>query len=65
MRRPLPARKVFTCLACREHAHSEYLRFADHVERLGRGPMPGVNITGDQVAETVERLQDLAKRFSG
>ena len=54
-----------TCLVCREHAHREYLRFADQVERLGRGPMAAVNITGDQVAEAVERLRDLAKRFSG
>jgi hypothetical protein len=54
-----------TCLACREHAHREYLRFAGQVERLGRGgPVPGMNITGDQVAEAVERLRDLATRFS-
>ncbi|WP_199433028.1 hypothetical protein [Qaidamihabitans albus] len=60
-----PRPESVTCLACREHAHREYLRFADQIERLGRGPTPGVNITGDQVAEAVERLRDLAKRFSG
>jgi hypothetical protein len=55
-----------TCLACREHAHREYLRFAGQIERLGEaGPMPGMNITGDQMAEAVERLRDLATRFSG
>ncbi|MEV4049957.1 hypothetical protein AB0J55_02115 [Amycolatopsis sp. NPDC049688] len=54
-----------TCLACREHAHREYLRFAGQIERLGRGPMPGVNITGAQLAEAAERLRDLARRFSG
>lgn len=54
-----------TCLACREHAHREYLRFADQFERLGQaGWMPGMNITSDQMAEAVERLRDLAKRFS-
>ncbi|MEU6179108.1 hypothetical protein [Streptomyces coeruleorubidus] len=51
-----------TCLACREHAHREYLRFADQVERLSR--MPGMSITGDQAATAVARLRDLAKRFS-
>lgn len=57
--------EAVTCLACREHAHREYLRFADQVERLGRGPMPGMNITGGQVAEAVNRLRDLAARFAG
>jgi hypothetical protein len=55
-----------TCLLCREHAHREYLRLADQIERLGRaGPMPGVDVTGDQVADAVERLRELASRFSG
>jgi hypothetical protein len=52
-----------TCLACRDHAHREYLRFADQFERMGS--MPGISLTGDQVAEGVQRLRDLAKRFSG
>lgn len=54
-----------TCLACREHAHVAYLRFADQFERMGRGPMPGVHITGDQVAKAVARLPDLVRRFAG
>ena len=58
-----PHPESVTCLACREHAHREYLRFADQVECLGRGPLAAVNMTGDQVAEAVERLRDLAKRF--
>ncbi len=51
-----------TCLACREHAHREYLRSAEQFGRLGRGTVPGV--TGDQLAAAVERLRELAKRFS-
>lgn len=51
-----------TCLACREHAHREYLSLADQVESLSR--MPGMTITGDQAATAVARLRDLAKRFS-
>ncbi|GGX14437.1 hypothetical protein GCM10010383_50730 [Streptomyces lomondensis] len=52
-----------TCLACREHAHREYLRVADQVERLGS--MPGTHLTGDQTATAAARLRDLAGRFSG
>lgn len=51
-----------TCLACREHAHREYLRFADQVERLSR--MPGATVTGDQAASAVARLRDLVNRFA-
>jgi hypothetical protein len=58
-----PRPESVTCLACREHAHREYLRFADQIERLD--PMPDLTITGDQLAETAGRLRDLAKRFSG
>jgi hypothetical protein len=53
-----------TCLACREHARAEYLRFAGQVELLGRGPMPGMDITAAQVAEAAGRARDLARRFS-
>jgi hypothetical protein len=60
-----PRPESVTCLACRDHAHREYLRFAGHVERLGQGPTPGLTIAADQVAEAVARLRDLAKRFSG
>ncbi|HEY4460533.1 MAG TPA: hypothetical protein VGN81_39910 [Pseudonocardiaceae bacterium] len=60
-----PRPESVTCLACREHAQREYLRFADQFERLGQaGPMPGMNITGDQMAEAAQRLRDLATRFS-
>ncbi|SMC62755.1 hypothetical protein SAMN05661093_01029 [Kibdelosporangium aridum] len=57
-----PRPESVTCLACREHAHREYLRFADQVERLSQNP--GMNIPGAQAAEAIERLRDLAKRFS-
>ncbi|KAA9159343.1 hypothetical protein FPZ12_020805 [Amycolatopsis acidicola] len=59
-----PRPESVTCLACREHAHTEYLRYADEIERLGRGPMPGVNVTGAQLGEAVARLRDLARRFA-
>jgi hypothetical protein len=51
-----------TCLACREHAHREYLRSAGQIERLGRDTVPGV--TAGRLAEAADRLRDLAKRFS-
>lgn len=54
-----------TCLACREHAHREYLRLADQFEHLGAPP--GLAITGvteAQMTEAVNRLRDLATRFS-
>ncbi|MEE6257067.1 hypothetical protein [Plantactinospora sonchi] len=50
-----------TCLACREHAHQEHLRFADQVEQLGR--MPGSVVTADQAALAARRHRDLAQRF--
>ncbi|WP_169986099.1 hypothetical protein [Microbispora sp. H10836] len=52
-----------TCLACREHAHREHLRYAEQVERLSR--MPGAPVTGDQAAKAARWARDLAKRFSG
>lgn len=60
-----PRPESVTCLACREYAHAEYLRAAEQIARLGRGPMPDVDVTGDQVAGAVERLRDLARRFAG
>jgi hypothetical protein len=54
-----------TCLSCREHAHREYLRFADQVEQLSSPP--NLAITGlddQQAAEAVARLRDLARRFT-
>lgn len=61
MTSPHPER--VTCLACREHAHREHLRFADQVERLSR--MPGAIITGGQAAEAAQWHRNLARRFSG
>jgi hypothetical protein len=60
-----PRPESVTCLACREHAHHEYLRFADQVENLSS--LPNLAITGidsTQAAEAVARLRDLANRFS-
>ncbi|GGS58779.1 hypothetical protein [Actinokineospora fastidiosa] len=59
-----PRPESVTCLACRDHAHREHLRFADQVERLGRTPMPGVDITREQLDDAVAHLRDLARRFS-
>ncbi|MEU0537360.1 hypothetical protein [Amycolatopsis tolypomycina] len=59
-----PRPESVTCVACREHAHREYVRFAEQFERLGRGPLPGVAVSAEQVAAAVERLRDLAKRFA-
>jgi hypothetical protein len=58
-----PHPESVTCLACREHAHREHLRYAEQVERLSR--MPGAPITGDQAAKAADHARDLAKRFSG
>jgi hypothetical protein len=58
-----PHPESVTCLACREHAHREHLRFAEQVERLSR--MPGAPVTGDQAAKAAQWARDLAKRFSG
>jgi hypothetical protein len=55
-----------TCLACRDHARQEHLRFADLVERLSRLPeMNMVNLTADQAAKAAQRSRDLARRFAG
>ncbi|WP_242908627.1 hypothetical protein [Actinomadura terrae] len=51
-----------TCLACREHAQAEHLRFADEVEHLGR--MPGSTITSEQAKLAADKHRELAKRFS-
>jgi hypothetical protein len=59
-----PHPESVTCLACREHAQAEYLRFADQVERLGRSATPGVPLTGERLTAAVARIRDLARRFS-
>ncbi|MFD7406913.1 hypothetical protein ACFV7R_30505 [Streptomyces sp. NPDC059866] len=61
MTSPRPDR--VTCLACREHARLEHLRFAENVERLGR--MPGSAISPAQARTAADRHRDLAERFSG
>ncbi|MGW0581384.1 hypothetical protein ACWD25_36805 [Streptomyces sp. NPDC002920] len=61
MTSPRPDR--VTCLACREHAAREHLRFAEQVERLGG--MPGSTVGADQAKQAADRHRDLAARFSG
>lgn len=51
-----------TCLACREHARREHLRFAEEVERLSR--MPGSAVSPAQGRLAADRHRDLARRFS-
>ncbi|MFI6515240.1 hypothetical protein ACIBF1_06705 [Spirillospora sp. NPDC050679] len=58
-----PHPESVTCLACREHAHREHLRFAEQVERLGR--MPGTPLTGDQATKAADWARERAERFSG
>ena len=58
-----PRPESVTCLACREYAGREYRAFAEQVERLGS--LPGMNVTADQMVSAVDRLRDLATRFSG
>lgn len=54
-----------TCLACRDHAHREYQRLADQFERLGDpAGLAATGSTGTQLSEAVDRLRDLAARFS-
>ena len=50
-----------TCLACREHAGREHLRFAREVERLSA--MPGSVIGADQGKLAADRHRELARRF--
>jgi hypothetical protein len=58
-----PRPESVTCLACREHAHQEHLRYAEQVERLSR--MPGIPFTGDEAAKAAQWARDVAKRFAG
>jgi hypothetical protein len=52
-----------TCLACREHACSEHLRFADEIERLSR--LPGSPVGAAEARHAAARHRALAERFSG
>ena len=60
MTSPHPER--VTCLACREYAHRQHLRYAELVER--HSGMPGSIISGDQARLAAQRHRDLAERFS-
>ncbi|UCM88497.1 hypothetical protein [Streptomyces marincola] len=51
-----------TCLACREHARREHLRFSQEIERLSR--MAGSTISPAQGRLAADRYRDLARRFS-
>ncbi|TDE42554.1 hypothetical protein E1295_27620 [Nonomuraea mesophila] len=58
-----PHPESVTCLACREHAQRELLRFADLVDRMGG--MPGSPFTGDQATQAVRWARDRARKFAG
>lgn len=60
MTSPRPDR--VTCLACREHARREHLRFSEEIERLSR--MAGSTITPAQGKLAADEHRDLAQRFS-
>ncbi|WP_165985918.1 hypothetical protein [Streptomyces sp. YIM 98790] len=60
MTSPRPDR--VTCLACREHARREHLRFSEEVERLSR--MAGSTISPAQGKLAADKHRDLARRFS-
>ncbi len=60
MTSPRPDR--VTCLACREHARREHLRFAEEAERLSR--MPGSTLSPEQGRLAADRHRALARRFS-
>ncbi|MBT2421880.1 hypothetical protein J7F01_14730 [Streptomyces sp. ISL-22] len=51
-----------TCLACREHARREHLRFAEWTERLGT--MPGSTISPAQAKQAADRHRELAEKFA-
>lgn len=57
-----PHPEKVTCLACREHAGRQHLRFADQLESLAR--MPGAVVSAPQAAPAAARHRDLAARFS-
>ncbi|WP_069871638.1 hypothetical protein [Streptomyces malaysiensis] len=57
-----PRPENVTCLACREHARLEHLRFADEIERIGR--MVGSTVGTADARLAAERHRDLAERFS-
>jgi hypothetical protein len=60
MTSPRPDR--VTCLACREHARAEHLRFADEIERIGT--LPGSPVTSAEARQAAGRHRTLAEGFS-
>jgi hypothetical protein len=60
MASPLPEK--VTCLACREHARREHLRFAEEVERLGG--MPGSTIGPARAKQAADGHRELADEFA-
>jgi hypothetical protein len=58
-----PHPESVTCLACREHAHREHLRYAEQIEHLSQ--MPGAIVTADQATTAAKWHRDVAARFSG
>ncbi|WP_258318829.1 hypothetical protein [Streptomyces griseorubiginosus] len=60
MTSPRPDR--VTCLACREHARAQHLRFADEIERIGT--LPGSPVTSAEARRAAGRHRTLAERFS-
>jgi hypothetical protein len=52
-----------TCLACREHAHQQHLRYAEQVEALI--DLPGSPFTNAQLHEAAEKYRSLAAKFAG
>jgi hypothetical protein len=52
-----------TCLACREYARAEHLRFADDMERLGT--LPGSSVTPADAGRAATRHRELAEKFAG
>jgi hypothetical protein len=60
MTSPRPDR--VTCLACREHARAEHLRFADEIERIGG--LPGSPLTSAEARQAAAGHRALAERFS-
>ena len=51
-----------TCLACREHARAEHLRFAGRIQ--SRGGMPGSGFGIEEAERAAERHRALAARFA-
>ncbi|MBP2330052.1 hypothetical protein JOF56_010437 [Kibdelosporangium banguiense] len=60
MTSPLPER--VTCLACREYASREYLRFAEQTERLSG--TPGLAVSDEQMRLAADHFRELAHKFS-